>query len=128
MRHNLLNESVGEGGGNRVGKVEAGARLGGLPSSLRGLVLHDPDCFLGAQEGSSEVDVDYSLPLLERELVDVDRRRANACILDEEKGSGTRRRSSCSLVNYTLKSTSSRPRRVLSQIRPGLISFLTRLG
>ena len=54
------------------------------PAAARVLRLHDPERLLRAEEDAGQVDVDDALPLLEGQVLQRDRRRADAGIVEQE--------------------------------------------
>jgi hypothetical protein len=54
------------------------------PAAARRLRLHQHERLLRAQEDGGQVDVDDGLPLLHRELLERDRRRAGAGVVEED--------------------------------------------
>jgi hypothetical protein len=52
-------------------------------AAARGLVLHDPERVLGAQERRGEIGVHHGLPLRQAEILEIDRRRAHAGIVEQ---------------------------------------------
>ena len=88
---------LGRGIGRRVGsrRVRRDRTVVDDPASARALALHHPERFLRAQECAREVDVDHGLPLLDRQLVEIDRRCADAGVVEEQVESAERLAGPC---------------------------------
>src|SRR3546814_8038855 len=54
------------------------------PAAARRLVLHDPEGLLGTEEDAGEVGVDHRSPLFVRQILQGNRWRAAACIVEDE--------------------------------------------
>ena len=73
----------GIGRGVRARRVRRDRAVVDDAAAARVLVLHDAEGVLGAQERAGEVGVHHRLPLLEAEVLEIDRRRAHAGVVEQ---------------------------------------------